>query len=373
MLYGNGIQDDTPALQALLDSGNRYVEFPMPAVCYAISRPLQIHSGQELSLPRYCHIRLLPDSNCAMLENKDPQAGDSHITVRGGIWDLNNLQQGKNPIHFGNPDVFMGYSKMYRGIVFDFFHVKHLNLSDFTIKDPVTFGVVLNRVSYFTVENVEFDYNYGNPWAVNMDGIHLSGECSHGVIRNLKGACYDDMVALNADEDVPGAICDILIDGLFAENSHSAVRLLSADYPVKNVTIRHVFGTFYQYCIGITKYYEGENGYFDGIVLDGIFASKAERLPVYGKDGTFVYPLIWVQEGLKVKNLCIRNVHRQEAVTAVETIGIVKGASIDVLSISHIFQSSPAHLSFPLLHNQGEVKQCHKDMLCSECGELETS
>ena len=54
-----------------------------------------------------------------------------------------------------------------------------------TLKDPANFAVTLDSASYFTIENIRFDYNYGNPSAVNMDGIHFNGNCHYGVINNL--------------------------------------------------------------------------------------------------------------------------------------------------------------------------------------------
>ena len=372
VLYGDGIHDDTKALQALLDKRTAYVKFPLPKVCYLISSPLKIYSGQELSLDRYCHIKLMPNSNCVMLENADPENGDKNITVTGGIWDLNNLEQEKNPIHFsGNPKLFMGFfPDVYNGTVISFFNIENLKIAQLTIKDPVTFSVMLNVIKYFTVEDITFDFNYGNPWAVNMDGIHLCGNCHFGVIRNLKGSCYDDMVAINADEGVPGPITDIQVDGLFADDCHSAIRLLSANYPVERVSISNVYGTYYQYCIGITKYYAGTNGYFDGITIKNIFASKAPRHSVYKKDGTKVYPFIWVQSGLKVKNLSIENVYRKEMNVAIETIGIDKGATVENLSLIHVVQENLLPEQFPLILNTGVIEKMYTNGLRSSGGEL---
>jgi hypothetical protein len=371
-LYGDGIHDDTKALQTLLDTKSASVKFPLPKVCYAISSPLRIYSGQELSLDRYCHIKLLPNSNCVMLENADPENGDKNITVTGGIWDLNNLEQEKNPIHFSeNPKLFMGfYPDVYNGSVISFYNVRNLRIAHLTIKDPVTFSVVLNVIDYFTVGDIAFDFNYGNPWAVNMDGIHLSGNCHFGVIRNLKGSCYDDMVALNADEGVPGPITDIQVDGLFANDCHSAVRLLSAEYPVERISISNVYGTYYQYCIGVTKYYEGTNGYFDGIVLKNIFASKAPRHTVYRKDGTKVYPFIWIQGGLTVKNLTIENVYRKEQHVAIPTIGIDKNTTIDNLLLNNIVQENLLPEEFPLILNTGTIENIYTNGLRSNGEEV---
>ena len=51
---------------------------------------------------------------------------------------------------------------------------------------------------------------------LNMDGVHLDGWCHHGKISNLRGTCFDDMVALNANDgqcaQEEGDITDIDID-----------------------------------------------------------------------------------------------------------------------------------------------------------------
>ena len=397
-LYGDGIHDDTAALQALLDEKTAYVKFPLPKVCYLISAPLRVHSGQELHLDRYCHIKLMPNSNCVMLVNADPENGNKNITVTGGIWDMNNLEQAKNPLHFdfpgnpadrgrlfchyelaSNPAPFDGNREAlldfhpdtyYRGVAVSFLNVENLRIARLTIKDPVTFSIMLNVVKHFTVEDITFDFNYGNPWAVNMDGVHLCGNCHFGVIRNIKGSCYDDMVAINADEGVPGPITDIQVDGLFADDCHSAVRLLSANQPVERISISNVYGTYYQYCIGITRYYAGTNGYFDGIVLKNIFASKAPRHSVYRKDGSFVYPFIWVQSGLTVRNISIENVYRKEKNMAVETIGIDKRATVKNMVLNNIVQENLLPEQFPLLWNKGVVENLSTTGLRAQGGEV---
>jgi len=201
-----------------------------------------------------------------------------------------------------------------------------------------------------------------------MDGVHLSGNCHFGVIRNIKGSCYDDMIALNADEGIPGPITDVQIDGLFADDCHSAVRLLSADYPVERVSISNVFGTYYQYCIGITKYYEGTNGYFDGIVLKNIFASKAPRIPIYRVDGHPDYPLIWMESGIIRKNISIENVYRKEKTVACETIGIDKGVIIENLSLNNVVQENLLPQQFPLVLNKGVIENLYTNGLRSTGG-----
>ena len=228
-----------------------------------------------------------------------------------------------------------------------------------TFKDPSNYAVMIEKASYFTVENIEFDFNEGNPYSVNMDGIHLNGNCHYGVIKNLKGACYDDLVALNAYEGAGGDISNIEIDGLFAENCHSAVRLLTVQQNVEHITISNVFGSYYQYCIGFTKYYPGETtGCFDAICLNNIHASKAKRLPIQEMhmSKNHHFPFIWIQGETKVKNMSINELHRREYENPVATIQIDKKADVDTLVINDISVNNYTESEVALFVNNGKVK-----------------
>lgn len=356
-LYGDGLHDDTQGIQALLDARTALVDLPAPEVCYLISKTLVIHSNQELRLPRLATIRLADGSNCLMLRNEafdaEPTAADENVAVTGGIWDYNNRGQLPHPWHFphdGFPD--------YDGLCICLRHVRGLHLTGMTLKDPMTFAVTLDFVSYFSVEDITFDFNYGHPWAINMDGVHLDGNCHYGSIRDLRGSCYDDLVALNADEGTHGPITNVDIDGIFSEDCHSAVRLLSCDCPVKNVHIRNVYGTYYQYCIGVTKFYDGPSeGYFDGLVFDNLFASKAERKPVYRKDGMMVYPLIWFEEDVTVRNVTVSNVFRVEERVKTPTVCVEKNATVENMLLDNVVQENRLGEPFPLLENNGTIRR----------------
>jgi len=371
-LYGDGIHDDYPAIQQLLDSGRHEIALPEPEVCYLISKTLEIPSYTRLILPRYAHIRLADGANCPMLTNKFTKlpayqpAGDlwdiilcnsmaardcvHDFEICGGIWDLNNRGQLGNPLWTRNaPDGYTGF-----GVLFA--NVKNFKLTNMTLKDPVNFAVTLDTASWFTVEDITFDFNYGNPTAANMDGIHLNGNCHFGTIRNLKGACYDDLVALNADEGTDGPITNMEIDGIYSTDCHSAVRLLTVKNAVEHIHITNVFGTYYQYCIGLTKYYPGPTtGYYDAITLDNIYASKADRLDVYCKKDTYVYPLIYIQEETVVKNLKVHTLHRREFFTPVETFYVGTDSFVDTMTLENITAENNTAEPMPFLVNQGNV------------------
>ena len=375
-LYGDGVHDDYPAIQELLDSGKCEVILPPPAVRYLVSASLEIPSGVRLVLPRYSEIKLADGANCPLLKNKTvsvpnyvnkgdiwdvilcnsmaEEHGVHDFEVCGGIWNFNNRGQAENPLwaEWHGGDIPEGYS----GFGMLFANVKRFKLSNMTLKDPVNFAVTLDTASWFTVEDITFDFNYGHPTAVNMDGIHVNGHCHYGTIRNLKGACYDDLVALNADEGTDGPITNMAICGLYATDCHSAVRLLTVKNPVENIHISDVYGTYYQYGIGLTKFYPGETtGHYDAITLDNLYISKAERLDVYCKQGMYEFPLIYIQEETVVKHVAVHTLHRREYVTPIETVYVGEKAQVDRLILENVTQENHTSGEMPLLVNNGTI------------------
>ena len=383
-LFGDGIHDDTDAIQEMIDSGVCEVSLPAPEVRYLISRPLVIPSFFKLRLPRFAEIRLADGANCLMLKSKtvispaerqrecmsaharemfkflntcSPEREDAchDFEIEGGIWNFNNKNQDPNPLHTKQFD-----ERNYTGYAMLFYNARNFRLSNMTIKDPANFAIVLDTASYFTVENITFDFNLGNPLATNMDGVHLNGNCHFGVIRNIQGACYDDLVALNAHEGSGGDITNIEIDGIFAENCHSAARLLSVNERIEHITFSNIFGTYYQYCIGFTKYYPGETtGHFDAISLDNIHASKSYRLPEQeahmGRTKRH-FPLIWIQGETVVKNLSITHLHRRERINPIPTVCIDATALVENLYISDISHESYIDEPISLFINRGTIK-----------------
>jgi hypothetical protein len=279
--------------------------------------------------------------------------------IEGGIWDFNNQNQEPNPIYTRKID-----ERHYLGHVMLFYNVRNFRLSNMTIKDPANYAVMIDIGSYFTVENITFDFNFGNPIASNMDGIHLNGNCHYGVIKNLQGACYDDLVALNAHEGSGGDITNIEIDGIFAENCHSAVRILTVNQKIEHITISNVFGTYYQYCIGFTKYYPGEmTGYCDAISLTNIHASKSERLPIqeaHMGNKNYHFPFIWIQGQIIVKRLSIDHLHRREYNNPVDTIRVDKDAVVDELLVYDLTVENHTNGKCEEIVNLGTIKKMER-------------
>lgn len=362
-IYGDGINLDTEGIQELLDSGTPLVELPVPKKEYLIDKPLRIHSNQELKLPRYCRIKLAAGSNCHMVVNADFENGNKNITLTGGIWDYNNLEQDKNPQYVKIIEKAVPPRKGTDVTVMRFKNVKDIHISNLTVKDPVTYAIWLDMASYFTVENIVFDFNLGNPKPANMDGVHVDGNSHYGTIRNIKGKCYDDLVAFNADEGSDGSISHIDVDGLYAEDCHSAVRLLNRKHKVTNVHIRNVFGSYYQYVIGLTKYCNyAVDGFFDAIVMDNLHVRKAIRytyLSYSEKCATDykVLPVVYLEDLINVKSLSISEVYRTEENISIPTISVGDGATVENLSIKNCYSENRTDKPFAFYEQKGTVQK----------------
>jgi polygalacturonase len=219
----------------------------------------------------------------------------------------------------------------------------------------VVYGIQLGYIEDFTIQDIVFDYTEGSPKLWNMDGVHIEGNCKNGWITNLKGACHDDLLALTADDLLYGPIENIVVNGIYSYNSHSAVRILSHGESVKNVTIRNVFGSYYTYCIGITKYHGGdaERGKIENISIENLFAiTCAGTADVIGGKR----PIIWVQKGLDVDGLSITNARRIEKSYPTPFLTVDEGVTVKNLRLRDIYQKSELGYSIPLLEINGDVE-----------------
>ena len=69
-LYGDGIHDDQPAIQEMIDSGLCEVSLPAPQKHYLITKPLVIPSCFKLKMPRYAEIKLADGANGCQKERR---------------------------------------------------------------------------------------------------------------------------------------------------------------------------------------------------------------------------------------------------------------------------------------------------------------
>lgn len=368
-LVGDGVADDTVAIQSMLDN-DRAVYLPPPIKNYLISKPLRLKSGQSLRLDGNTVVRLADGAMQYLLVNDDFTNGNQNIHVSGGIWDGNNLTQTCDYHQPGGTWRVPFDPARYLGCVMMFKNVKNLRLEKLTIKDPETFGIHLGNVERFTVEDITFDYNLQRN---NMDGVHVQGGCLLGRIANLKGNTHDDMVALNADdgamfEITKGPISDIQIDGLFCTNGYTAVRLLSAGNPVKRVRISNLFGSFRFNGISFTHHnvYPGEPSVFEDIVIDGVFSAKQLEKDVkpepWQEGPRRSHALVYIQRDVKIDNLAIQNLSRREWMSgAAPTFWIEAEAKVETLRLSGIHQVNNVEEPLKFFLNDGSINRLFLD------------
>jgi hypothetical protein len=340
-LAGDGVTDDTAAIQARLDSRVSEVYLPPPHKHYVINKALRIHSNQTLRLDRFTVIRCAAKANDYLLTNADLDAGNRNIRVIGGIWDGNNLQnqcrqgerKGKHP-----RDFFIGSALL-------FMNVSDLTVSNLTVKDSERFGVHVAACRRFTVEDITFDFNLSEP---SMDGVHLQGGCHEGRVANIKGNTSDDLIALNSDDSeyyeiTQGPISDIQIDGLWATNGFRAVRFLCVSSPVRRVSISNIYGSFRRNVVAFThwNFRPAAALAIEDISISNIFSAKATEPELAGKLGHAgerrTFAIIGIETALPIDNLTIANVFRREWFPdAAPTIRIQRGAKIGTLRLRDI-------------------------------------
>lgn len=364
-LVGDGAADDTEAIQQRLDSGASLVYLPPPRRHYLISRTLVVGSNQELKLDRFTIVKLASGSNCPMLENRAYRGGrDVRIAVTGGIWDADNVHQIGNfqQRPGGREDAPKSFDpEFFFGMAMRFNHVEEMRVSGLTVRNPVSYGIAFGHAAYVVVEDIAFDYKTWNPIPLNMDGVHFDGCCHHLRVSNLRGTCFDDMVALNANDGIcaseEGPIHDVDIDGLHCEYCHSAVRMLSAGAPLGRVTVRNVHGHFYCYTVGLTHYFpQKPRGRFDDIVVTDVFASKADVPPECGGE-EYRNPMevIHLQGPIDVGSLVVERLYRDEDCLPASTIGVDEQATVENLAVRDCRQTNRLDQPIAFLSNRGRV------------------
>ena len=363
--------DQTEYLQSLLD---RRGEVRVPDGEYVISKTLIIYDNTSLSLSHGTVIRLADGANCTMLVNGEfrTDGTNKNIMVEGGIWDGNNLSQEPNTKPEGKAYYF-GSLLRFRG-------VEDLTIRHLIFKDPSQYAVQILDADRFTVDDITFDYNMGQR---NMDGIHVQGRARNGMIRNIKGATNDDLVALNCDDYHDddegrfvrqGDIENIVVDGIYADNGYTGIRLLSCGSRMRNIKIRNVFGSYRCYGISFTHHnmVPGAPVWMDNIDVDGVYCTKPPQDPpvdrkfVEGLDKYYgegchdrcvkKYPIIWFAKGVTCGNISITNVHRdEETVTEAPTVKIDRDVRIERLVLQNITQRFHNAPEVPLIINEGVV------------------
>jgi len=233
-------------VQKALDSGQTV---RITAGTYVITKPITLPSGARLVADPGAKMKLADavcrNANDYVLQNANPESGNSEIHVSGGTWDGNNR---------GNPRPEGGlFADGYTGAMFHFENVRGLHVESVVMRNAEAYHLRMTGVSDFLIDDISFD---SDRIRHNNDGVHLGGNCSDGVIRDIRGLRFgvtgDDLVALNADDGLTrnevrgmqaGPIRRVRIEKLRATGVHCFVRLLSVHSPIEDIYIEDIEGT----------------------------------------------------------------------------------------------------------------------------------
>lgn len=304
---GDGVADDTDPIQRALDSHAPTVYIP-PGT-YTIRRALLIHSGTRLHADAAATIRLADRAGSGvdlfLLTNRNHLEGDRHIVIEGGRWDGNCAH---------NARVSEADRPGYTGVAINLVHVRDLTVRNLTVINPDSFSIRLGEVEDFVVEDITLDHPISRP---NQDGVHVGGFSQRGVIRRIiavtSNTPNDDMVALNADDDVErvlnvgmkrGFIRDILVEEIVAPDAYTFLRLLSVDAPIDNVTVRDVRGGCRMYAVNMNNWRFPRG-------VGNIHHVRLERFQVRKSDPQNTLPLIDV--ALWAEDVVVRDFRRDDA------------------------------------------------------------
>lgn len=243
---GDGKHDDSTAIQALLDGGHK--ELFIPAGQYRIAQTLKVDSFTSIVADPEARLFVCGetehDANSFLLTNSDHAGGNASISIAGGVWDGN--KDGRT--NFKDPDLFN--LKACTGTVLNFCNVRGLKLSNFIVANSVVYFIRMCMLDNFEISDIGFQSEVIEN---NQDGLHFNGFVKNGVVENIraltKGQTNDDLVALNADDAMyrlenTGMVCgpieNIVFRNLYAEDCHTAIRMLSYISPIRNIRFENV-------------------------------------------------------------------------------------------------------------------------------------
>jgi len=366
MLYGDGIYDNTLALQQMLDERG-IVSIDSPGT-YLVSKTLIIHSNTRFILSPGAKLLAAPMSKCALIENEHFAGGgrDENIEIIGGIWDGNCDEMGLDCAYEADHRLDDPYSPaLFKGKLIRFCHIDRIVLTRMTVKDPVSYGIQIGDAKGFVVRDIFFDYNWH---FCTTDGVHINGPAYDGVIENLAGTTNDDMVGMTTYDESHaecslGNIENIYIHNLTARNGYSGVRLLSGEnYDLKSVRIDGLYGTYRHHAVVISNHNNRPGKcWFDDIVIENVFACKSDT-PL----GDFCYKkweknadraaFFYFGKDAVCGNVTMRNIHRhQDQSTESIMFKFDDTCEIDRLLLDNVIQTVKEGVIAPLWKNEGKI------------------
>lgn len=372
MFYGDGINDDTLAIQEALDACG-VVTIDKPGT-YLVSKTLIVHSNTRFILSPGVKLLSAPLSRCALIENEHFSGGgrDENIEIVGGVFDGNCDEMGLDGEYEAIHRLDSPYSpSLFKGKLIRFAHIDRLFLTRLTVRNPVSYGIQIGDAYSFVVRDIFFDYN----WHFGTtDGVHINGPARDGVIENLSGTTNDDMVSLTTCDESHaevsiGEIENIYIHNISAKNGYSGVRLLSGkDCDMRSIHIDGIYGDFRHHAIIISNHnsFEGRV-WFENLLIENINARKSytplsEDCFVYWEKDADKAPFICFELSARCGAVTLRDIYRHEKKSTLSPLLSIDGTvSIDRLCLENIYQTVSEGASAPYIVINGNIKKLIKN------------
>lgn len=374
-VYTGGGTDDTAALQRALDIAKTEGGVRLVMDGAALITGLTVHANTTLEcLSDACGFFQADNSNQAMIVNGNPSKGerlDRNIKLLGGTYNQNCLHQSH---HVPPEKAYIDGDCLVVGI--SFFGIENLMIRDLIIRNHRTFGFLITNWEKVVMENIRFELpDYIR--AGNQDGIHMQGPGRFLTIRNVQGKTSDDMIALNADEEVTGEtrnwmhplattgpMTDILVDTIMSDNASQVVRILSRESLIDRLTIRNVTGTYRSFGFYIHAWDYRKKGYqsdYGSILIENVDLRQTD--PDYTYTKRFLFRISGRHKCMTLKDIYYRDPSDDRYVVWLEGISDMKGmgyvpAQMESLVIDglHIQDEGDTPQTFPYIAAEGIVK-----------------
>ena len=332
---GDSILIWTRALQTAL-SENEVIHIPTSDAPYYIDSPVVIPSNRHIIADSGAVIRLKKGVSTLMFRNEHTLdgthspipsgAGDENISISGGIWEESTDRRagyGKSGMIDAQRSFFGVSTAMF------FNNLNGLTLENMTFRHTAGFAVQAGDISNAVMHDITFEECYA-------DGLHINGNTKNAWIKDIKGECGDDLVALNAYDwqnssidfgPMECVLCENLElspsshykamriqPGLYYYRDGSAIDCALNGVIVKNVRGIRTFKMYYQtpaYRIADEEPEKGAPGSGDWIFFEDIrvdlvspldgFREYMESDPVRGAFAAF-------EIGANIKHLFLENI-----------------------------------------------------------------
>lgn len=326
----NGSLDITTALQSAI---NAYLQVFIPAqsgYCVIQGSTLTVPSGETLQLAPGVTMHVANSTVAAggycYLTNANYSTGNTNITIDGGNWDCNAVNQTRT-----DTSSYIG------GSGFRFQYVTGMTFKNLIITNPLSWSVQPIKIVNALFDNITFNQTY---MPGNNDGIHVCGPSSNIKISNLYGNTDDDTTAFSANDATTGAcpfygaISNVIVDSVFsASNTADSVRIVSTNNQVNGVYLHNLASGVAMSTFG----YSGGNGNIENVFIDNLLGRTQLGATFYGvtiRNSLVGTGGVVVSAGAIVDHLVVDDVYGFNG-GSTETIASIAG-TVGVLDLSNV-------------------------------------